>query len=201
MPASAAGASALLSREFQFSGFMYTCPECEYEINQATEVCPHCGTDLAARATEAPAPPPTLAQRLRVLLLFTVLIAAVWGFLLYIVPDRRAASAAEAERQAIATLREIGRQLAAYAEAQGGQFPSSLDALGEKERPPAQEAKREGYNLAYTATELEGRITHYTLVAQPERYGFRSFYLDETGVLRATKENRPATADDAPATR
>jgi len=178
---------------------MYTCPECEYEINLATEVCPHCGTDLAARIAEPPAPPPSLARRLLVLLLFAVLIGAVWGFLLYIVPDRRAASAVQAESQAAASLREISRQLAAYAEAQGGQYPSSLEFLGEKERPAAQEAKREGYNLIYTATELEGRITHYSLVAQPERYGFRSFYLDETGVLRATRENRPAAGDDPPA--
>jgi len=123
----------------------------------------------------------------------------VWAFLLYIVPDRRAASQSQAETQAIASLREIGRQLAAYAEASGGQYPASLETLGEKERPPAQEAKREGYNLSYTAGETQGRITHFALLAQPERYGFRSFYLDETGVLRATRENRPATSDDPPA--
>ena len=177
---------------------MYTCPECEYEINPATELCPHCGTDLTARLAAPPAPPPTLVRRLRVLLLFALLIGSVWGFLLYIVPDRHAASASQAESQAQASLREISRQLAAYAEAQGGQYPSSLEALGAKELPPAQQAKREGYNLTYTATETSGRISHYSLVAQPERYGFRSFYLDETGVLRATRENRPATGDDPP---
>jgi hypothetical protein len=126
-------------------------------------------------------------------------IGALWAFLLYIVPDRRAASSSQAEGQAAASLREIGRQLGAYAAAQGGQFPSSLEALGEKERPPAQEAKREGYNLTYTTTEMNGRITHYSLSAQPERYGFRSFYLDESGVLRATRENRLATGEDPPA--
>jgi len=30
-------------------------------------------------------------------------------------------------------------------------------------------------------------------------YGYRGFYTDETGVLRATRENRPATAQDPPA--
>ena len=177
---------------------MYTCPECEHEINAASELCPHCGTDLVLRAALPPAPPPTLARRLRVLLLFAALIGSVWAFLLYIVPDRRAASAAQAEAQAAASLREIAGQLAAYAEA-SGQFPASLEALGEKERPPAQEAKREGYNLSYTPSEIQGRITHYALVAQPERYGFRSFYIDSTGVLRATRENRAATSDDPPA--
>jgi len=177
---------------------MYTCPECEQEINAASELCPHCGADLTARATEPPPPPPTLARRLRVLLLFALLIGSVWAFLLYIVPDRRAASETQAETQAAATLREIARQLSAYAEASAGQYPASLEALGEKERPPAQEAKREGYNIAYTTSESGGRIAHFTLVAQPERYGFRSFYIDDTGVLRATRENRAATVDDPP---
>ncbi|HKO05491.1 MAG TPA: hypothetical protein VJW51_12110 [Candidatus Acidoferrales bacterium] len=178
---------------------MYTCPECESEINAASELCPHCGADLTARATETPAQPPTLARRLRVLLLFALLIGSVWAFLLYIVPDRRAASASQAEGQAAETLREVARQLAAYAEASGGRYPTSLEALGEKERPPAQEAKREGYNITYASSETQGRITHFTLVAQPERYGFRSFYIDDTGVLRATRENRAATGDDPPA--
>jgi hypothetical protein len=178
---------------------MYTCPECEHEINAASELCPHCGADLTPRAAEADAQPPSLRRRLLILLLFAVLIGSVWAFLLYIVPDRRAASQAQAETQAAISMREIARQLAAYAEASGGQYPASLEALGEKERPPAQEAKREGYNLSYTAAEVQGRITHFALVAQPERYGFRGFYLDETGVLRATRENRAATSDDPPA--
>ncbi|HMD30977.1 MAG TPA: zinc ribbon domain-containing protein [Candidatus Acidoferrales bacterium] len=178
---------------------MFSCPQCEHEINSASELCPHCGADLAALSTAPPSPPPSLARRLRVLLLFALLIGSVWAFLLYIVPDRRAASASQAEAQAAASLREIAGQLASYAEASAGQFPSSLEALGEKERPTAQEAKREGYNLSYAAGEIQGRITHYTLVAQPERYGFRSFYIDETGVLRATRESRPATSDDPPA--
>src|SRR5579864_9813063 len=34
---------------------MYTCRECENEINQATELCPHCGADLT-EATDGVAP-------------------------------------------------------------------------------------------------------------------------------------------------
>jgi hypothetical protein len=178
---------------------MVSCPQCEYELNAATELCPHCGADLVALSMAPPAAPPTLKRRLFILLLFAVLIGSVWAFLLYIVPDRRAASAAQAEAQAAASLREIARLLAAYADASGGQYPASLESLAEKERPAAQEAQREGYDLTYAANEVQGRITHYTLVAQPERYGFRSFYIDESGVLRSTRESRSATADDPPA--
>jgi len=178
---------------------MYSCPECEHEINAASELCPHCGADLTPRPPETDARPMTLRKRLLVLLLFAALIGSVWAFLLYIVPDRRAASQTQAEAQAIASLREIARQLASYAQASDGQYPASLESLGEKELSPAQEARREGYILSYTTGELRGRITHFALVAQPQRYGFRSFYLDESGVLRATRENRPATSDDPPA--
>ena len=178
---------------------MYSCPECEHEINSASELCPHCGADLTPRPAEPGAKPMTLRKRLLILLLFAALIGSVWAFLLYIVPDRRAASQVQAETQAAASLREIARQLAAYAGASAGQFPASLEALGEKELAPAQEAKREGYNLSYSTGEVEGRIAHFALVAQPQRYGFRSFYLDDSGVLRATRENRAATSDDPPA--
>jgi len=178
---------------------MFTCPECEYEINSSSELCPHCGADLTPRASPSDEKPMSLTRRLLILLAFAVLIGSVWAFLLYIVPDRQAASRKQAETQAAASLHEIGRQLAAYADASGGDYPGSLDALGEKEWPAAQAARREGYNLSYSTSEEQGRIRHYVLLAQPERYGFRSFYLDESGVLRATRQNRPATSDDPPA--
>jgi hypothetical protein len=177
---------------------MYTCRECEREINPGSELCPYCGADLAAVRLETDAPPPTLARRLKILLLFALLLGSLWGFLLYIVPDRRAANTAQAEGQAALSLREIAAQLAEYASAQGGQFPATLEALGERARQPAQRARSEGYAVTYSAAETPGGATHYQLTARPERYGFRSFYLDESGVLRWTKENRAATGDDPP---
>jgi hypothetical protein len=175
---------------------MYSCPECEREINAASELCPYCGTDLSALLAPAPGEPPTLARRLRVLLLFVVLIAAVWGFLLYIVPDRRAVNTAAAEGQAMRSMREIAARLADYAQAQGGKYPAALETLGEPVRRPAQEAQREGYTIGYAAAETPSGITHYQLTARAGRYGFRSFYLDESGVLRATLQDRAAAPDD-----
>jgi hypothetical protein len=177
---------------------MYTCRECEHEINTASEVCPYCGADLAAVVSEGDSKPPTLAGRLKVLLLFALLLGSIWGFLLYIVPDRRATDTALAETQATRTLREIAAQLADYAAAQGGRFPASLEALGDRARQPAQRARSEGYAVTYSAAETPGGATHYQLMARPERYGFRSFYLDESGVLRWTREDRAATGNDPP---
>ncbi len=67
-------------------------------------------------------------------------------------------------------------------------------------RVPAQNAQSEGYQLQYTPgpASSDGLVHNYVLLARPGNYGYSNFYTDETGVLRATRENRPATAQDPP---
>ena len=183
---------------------MYTCRECEREINQATEVCPHCGTDLSTPAAEAVAPEkkPTLAKSI---IRYAIVLAAMWGFLWYVLPERHGGDAArEAESRAMAALHSARSALMAYAGAQQGVFPESLEGLpGETfatVREAAQAAQREGYRLEYSATPegSEGRLRHFVLLARPGNYGYRNFFVDETGVIRATREDRPATVQDPP---
>jgi hypothetical protein len=61
---------------------------------------------------------------------------------------------------------------------------------------------RSGYNFTYTpGTSRLGDISAYTLTAQPIEYGrtgVRSFFTDESGAIRWTRENRPAAAQDPP---
>ena len=183
---------------------MYTCRECEREINQAAEVCPYCGTDLSQQAEESETTKkkPSL---LKTLIRYAVLLGAIWGFLWYVMPERRGQEAASvAEARAVEALRIVREVLAGYSGAQGGVFPSSLEALpGESfstVREAAQSAQREGYRLEYTASgeSSEGHARHYVLLARPGNYSYRNFYMDETGVIRATRENRAATAQDPP---
>lgn len=183
---------------------MYTCRECEYPINQATEICPYCGADLTAPGPEELAP---LARKrslsailLRWAVLLAALTAALWGFLWYVLPERGGDPAARAESQAAATLREIRGALSNYAAAQRGAYPNSLEALGDSARGPAQKALSQGYRVEYTPGPVgsDGTVHNYVLLARPGNYGYRSFYMDETGVLRTTQENRPATAQDPP---
>jgi len=181
---------------------MYTCRECERPINQATELCPYCGADLTESALPPAEQPPEKRNLPGVLLRWGVLLAALWGFLWFVLPERvgsPGATAAQAEAQAIAALREIGAALDAHAEAQGG-YPASLEILGDRARKPAQTAQSEGYVLHYTPgpPAADRAVRSYTLLARPGYYGHRSFYADETGTLRATRENRPATAQDPP---
>jgi hypothetical protein len=183
---------------------MYQCRECEHEINQATEICPHCGTDLTLDAQPA-AEPARKRSLAATLIQYGVLLAAIWGFLWFVLPERRSSEArAVAEAQAIAALQETARALAAYAAAQGEVYPGSLDALPQESavavREAARAAQREGYRLEYAvrAGGEDQAARHFTLLARPSRYGYRNFFLDETGVIRATRENRPATAQDPP---
>lgn len=183
---------------------MYTCRECERELNQATEVCPYCGTDLSVEP-QIGGSVPQKTNWMRTVVRYAILLAAIWAFLWYVLPERRGADAVKrAEERAVAALREVGAALAAYSAAQNGAFPAALDGLAgenrERVRQVAKEALAEGYQLEYElkSADAGGRTTGYTLSARPRNWGYRSFYTDETGILRATRENRPATAQDPP---
>jgi hypothetical protein len=108
-------------------------------------------------------------------------------------------SKSESEARARDAIATIQTALAAYESAEAA-FPSSLEALGDTARIAAQKAQLGHYTLQYTPgkPDAEARVTSYTLVARPGNFGFRSYYTDESGVLRATAEDRPATVQDAP---
>jgi len=181
---------------------MFACRECEREVNQATEICPYCGADL----TEAGLPPTGEPQKKRsrasILLRWGVLLAlmtaAIWGFLWYILPQRAGDPAARAEARAVEALSDLRGALAGYAAAQGGSYPASLEILGDRARGPAQKALSEGYQLQYIPGPpgSDALVHNYVLLVRAGNYGYRNFYTDETGVIRATRENRPATPQD-----
>lgn len=180
---------------------MYTCRECEHPINQATELCPHCGADLTV--TLEADEPPKKRNLVSVLLRWGVLVAAMWAFLWFVLPQSGDPQQ-RAEARALELLREAKSVLAAHAEAQGGSYPPSLEALAQQPaaglRAAAQRALAEGYRAEYTpgAPNPDGRVTSYSLRANASHFGYRNFFLDQSGVIRATDENRPATAEDAP---
>jgi hypothetical protein len=182
---------------------MYTCRECENEINQSTEICPHCGLDLTAPipGADAPAAKPSLRKILiRWGLLLGVLLGAIWSFLWFIVPERQGNPTVQAEARAVEALREVRVALRDYAAPQNGGYPKDLSVLGEPVRTAAQFAQSVNYQLQYTPGQVEadGLIHSYVLQARAGNYGFRNFYTDDSGFVRATRENRAATAQDPP---
>jgi hypothetical protein len=182
---------------------MYTCRECETEINQATEICPHCAADLTSPpfGADLPTAKPSIGKILmRWGLLLGILLGAIWSFLWFALPERQGNPTLQAENRAMQALREARAALSDYASAEGGAYPRQFESLGERARAAAQLSQSVNYQMQYTPgpVESDGRIRTYALQDRAGNYGFRSFYTDQSGVLRATRENRAATVQDPP---
>jgi hypothetical protein len=97
-------------------------------------------------------------------------------------------------------LREINTALVSFASGDGGGYPQQLEAVGEKARLAAQLAQSVNYQIQYVPgpVEADGMIRSFVLQARAGNYGFRNFYLDNSGILRATREGRAATSEDPP---
>jgi hypothetical protein len=129
---------------------MITCRECEREVNQATEVCPHCGADLTLGIGEDadPQKKPTVAKvLLRWGLLLGVMLGAMWSFLWFVVSPRTGQVSLNAETHAVQAMSLVHGALDSYAAAQGGVYPANLEALGNTARQAAQLAQGDGYSL------------------------------------------------------
>ncbi len=177
---------------------MFTCPHCEQTINPASEVCPYCRADLA------PEPAATRRNAQRKGLIWTlvgaaVLIAAVWAMVWLVLPKPNLPSHADAEAGAIAALRQAVNVVATYQRRQGT-FPNTIQEVSGPATAAYSAARAEGYSLLYIPgpVESDGNIHRFVILARPEYYGFRHFFVDQTGVIRSTKENREATSRDRP---
>jgi hypothetical protein len=182
---------------------MYTCPECDGEINQATEICPRCGADLALLAQAARAAEPVKARSVPRLLLIwgavlAVVAAGLYVFVWYALPEYSATGApGQSETQAVDALRVVQSEVSLYASAEG-HYPESLEQLGAQAKAAAQAAQRGGYTLQYApnAPGSDGTSHAYVLTARPGRYGLLNFYTDQTSVIHRTRENRAASPQD-----
>ncbi len=182
---------------------MYTCRECENEINQATEICPHCGADLTGIPGEETAKrsKPKIGKVLMVWgALLAVLLGAMWSFLWFVVTPRNAQTKVQAETQAIEAMSDLRATLNAYAAAEGGAYPQTLEPLGPAAQQAAQFAQSDGYQLHYTPgpPAEDGAIRSYSIDARAGNYGYQNFFTDATGVVRGTGDNRAATNLDPP---
>jgi RNA polymerase subunit RPABC4/transcription elongation factor Spt4 len=179
---------------------MYTCRDCEQPINQATEVCPYCGADLTDIPfdIESLAGPPRKKSAKRIAILWAIVLLSLVAIAWFALPWRLAGSKPECEAHAGAAITELEQALRAYQSTEGG-FPSSLEPLGSRAHDALQEAESGRYTLQYTPgnPESAGSIKTYSLTARAGNYGYLNFFTDETGVVRATRENRAATAADA----
>ena len=178
---------------------MYTCRDCEQRINQGTEVCPYCGTDLTEVPfdLESSLAPPRKKSRAKIVVLWAMVLVSLAAIAWFALPWRLAGSKPESEAHAASAIAQLQQALVQY-EATEGNFPSALEALGPRGRDAIQEAESGRYTLQYTAgnPEANGRVRTYSLTLRAGNYGYLNFFTDETGVLRGTREDRAATAAD-----
>ncbi len=182
---------------------MYLCPQCGEDINQGTEICPHCNLDLTLPVEgTVPATPRSLRRVLTIWGIIVLSVAgALWGFLWFVLPAQKGDPAQRAESGAIASLGDLHTALSTFAAAQPDHaYPASLESLGDRARADAQLAQSVGYQLTYTPGDpgADGVIRGYSLLARAGNYGYRNFYLNDGGTMRATKENRAANSHDPP---
>jgi hypothetical protein len=120
------------------------------------------------------------------------------------------------ERAAVGVVRTLNTALVVYNRTYKTGYALSLGVLGsprdgETVGPWAanlvdstvERGVRQGYKFIYRPgpEDSEGRIRAYTVTARPMKYGETgklSVFTDESGIIRATRENREATAKDPP---
>ncbi|MCX5734364.1 MAG: hypothetical protein NTW68_08575 [candidate division NC10 bacterium] len=110
------------------------------------------------------------------------------------------------QRETVNWMKKLQRCASAYAASHPAQgFPAQLDLLGPKGSGCIEALswgnERLGHLFTYTptATDPSGKVSGYALTVRPlnrARSGQKSFYLDATGTIHATSEDRPATPQD-----
>lgn len=178
---------------------MYTCPGCEQVIDQASDLCPGCGADLAVPAGSKFAKLKNKSSFLSATVLWSAILTILWAVAWFALPWHLAGSKPAAELRAREALAALQEGLESY-KASAGSYPRTLDVLGDRERQAAQSTQSVHYSLKYKPgnPDIEGRIKNYTLVARAGDFRCLNFYTDQTRVFRATLEDRPATAQDPP---
>jgi hypothetical protein len=186
---------------------MASCWSCLVIIEQGATVCPICGADQTrpVKLADPHLPSPVTATRLFqewriVIVVIAVFVLGMGGMLWHYFGEVSTSPALQAAGVAAKSLRDLREALSAYVISTKDMYPPNLNALGSRASAPLQAAQIMGYRLEYTprASSSETIFRGFVILARSERSGFLSLRIDESGVVRATEENRAATAQDPP---
>lgn len=147
--------------------------------------------------------PPSL-RRFRTVTMVAVLIIVVLIAVFAIqdlLHDRMVAN----DDAAVASIRTINTALYNFRKEHTDAYPKSLSELNGKIDTnlacTSGPCLRSGYAFSYTLLPATNMGPHYKIEARPNKFGntgSQSLYSDESGVVRATKDDRIATAQDPP---
>lgn len=172
---------------------------------------PKTAAQAAARAREeaVAARKAVAAKRRRKRWTIVLVAAAVLAVVFAVISFDLLTPAAEAaEGEALRALGQIVTAEIVYSARHGDRgFAATLGDLGPGAEGLIEGRLAVGQVAGYTFTltpgdrDEQGRLRHFAVTARPMSPGLRSFYSNETGVIRFTEENRLATGDDPPLVR
>jgi hypothetical protein len=186
---------------------MVSCWSCLVILEKGGTVCPLCGADQTrpVQFVDPDLPSPAAARHVFqewkiAIIVVTVFVVSVGGILTHYFAKGSVRPASEAAGVAAESLRQVREALSAYVISTKGGYPATLNVVGDKASPPLYAALIAGYRLDYSSkSSSSGAVSQgFVILARPEKSGFPNLRIDESGVVRATEENRPATAQDPP---
>jgi hypothetical protein len=163
---------------------------------------------LIAASTKAYYSMPSAAGDLRILLWRLGFAGCILVILVFAPPLLFRPKEASPEAVALSSLRVINTAQIVYASNHPDKgFAASLHELGPSPGDQLIDdtlatGKKAGYIISLLAAppDSHGRITRYTVIAQPQRFGkdgTRSFFTDQSASIHFTSDNRPPTAQDS----
>lgn len=186
---------------------MSSCWSCLAILEQGATVCPFCGADptrpvqFADPVLQPLVTPTHVVQKWKlVIAVIAVFVGSLGGMLWHYFGEDSINPASQAAEVTAKSLRELREALSTYALVTRDTYPATLNALGDHASLPLQTALIAGYRLEYIPKSPPGEAVSrgFVILARPETTGFLNLRIDESGVVRATEENRPATEWDPP---
>ena len=184
---------------------MRSCWSCLVMIEKSAKVCPFCNADQARPVAHVAVEPRDLTQGVRNPALKRAVIAVVLAssilaaVCVYVFIGGGPSATSLAEDAAIKSLVDVRADLSTYALSSGNGYPQTLESLGGDIGKSIETAKAAGYEISYDPNLSADRMVRtYKLVARAGKSSLRNFYIDESGVIRATTQNRSANHDDPP---
>jgi hypothetical protein len=186
---------------------MSSCWSCLVILEKGASVCPLCGADQTrpVQVVDPNLQPPITAARLFhewkiVIVVIGVFLGSLGGIVWHNFGEGSISPAAQAAGVTAKSLMELREALSAYAISTKDAYPTSLNSLGDRASLPLETTRTAGYRLEYSpkSSSSEGVPRGFVILARPEKSGFLNLCIDESGVVRATEDNRPATLQDPP---